>query len=111
MGFLGYSLIADAGFLAMNVKLCVEDYSLDCTYNCVNNYCASNSTHSSDGEHIYAIEIGDFSNVSGDNGGYKDFTFLNTLELAKASSHIIYLTPGTDLAKPANEAWRIWIDF
>lgn len=60
-------------------------------------------------EWIESIAIGSFSNNSGNNGGYGDFTNL-TQNLVAGENYALTLTPGY-AAGAFREFWRIWIDF
>ena len=64
-----------------------------------------NSTY----EWINAISFGNWSNTSGNNGGYGDYVGTAPIELAIGSNNIA-LTPGF-AASPHNVHWRVWIDF
>ncbi|PLX20102.1 MAG: hypothetical protein C0599_09675, partial [Salinivirgaceae bacterium] len=71
-------------------------------------YCASQGNNSSY-EWIESIEFGSFSNVSGNNGGYEDFTNM-TVNLTPGASEAITLTPGFS-GSTYTEYWVIWIDY
>ena len=60
------------------------------------------------GEYIDGILIGAYSSMSGDNGGYGDFTGEN-IELNIGEENFFSLTPGFSFIE-YEEAWRIWID-
>ena len=70
-------------------------------------YCSSSGRNVSY-EWIELITIGTFSNPSGANGGYADFTGM-VADLAIGANSII-LTPGFRYGS-YNEYWRIWVDF
>lgn len=60
-------------------------------------------------EWIESVAIGSYSNNSGDNGGYGDFTNLSQ-NLVVGENYALTLTPGYS-AGAFREFWRIWIDF
>lgn len=70
-------------------------------------YCSSNGQNTSD-EWIEAVTVGSFSNVSGDNDGY--FNFSNTsILLEKGKTVDVSLAPGF-ANNTFPEYWKIWID-
>jgi hypothetical protein len=71
-------------------------------------YCESMGLNTSY-EWIQAVSVGDLNKISGDNGGYADFTadIMTTVVGADVS---VTLTPGFADAT-YNEAWAIWIDY
>lgn len=73
----------------------------------VNCYCAPSA--STVDEWIQSISIGDFTNNSGNNGGYGNYSVIS-LTLAQGESYSTTLEPGYSvLVFP--EYWKIWIDF
>ncbi len=71
-------------------------------------YCASQGNNTND-EYIDRVQLGSINNLSGNNGGYANFTSISTT-LVKGSSNTITITPrwtGTVY----NEAYRVWIDY
>lgn len=71
-------------------------------------YCASKGNNTND-EYIDRVQLGSINNLSGNNGGYADFTSISTT-LSKGSSNTITITPkwtGTVYY----EAYRVWIDY
>ncbi len=79
--------------------------------NCVDlTYC----TNSADGsyEWIESVEIDAWSNVSGGDGGYGDFTNggAASLTLDLNQSYNFTLTPGFNAGSAYDESFRIWID-
>jgi len=71
-------------------------------------YCASNGSNTSD-EWINKVVLGSINNTSGNNGGYGNFTSLNT-NLTAGNTYTINLTPG--FSGPTYlEYWRVWIDY
>ncbi|WP_410006450.1 M4 family metallopeptidase [Aequorivita nionensis] len=71
-------------------------------------YCTSQGNNTND-EYIDRVQLGSINNLSGNNGGYADFTSIS-ITLAKGSSNTITITPrwtGTVYY----EAYRVWIDY
>ncbi len=71
-------------------------------------YCASQGNNTND-EYIDRVQLGSINNLSGNNGGYANFTSIST-SLPKGSSNTITITPkwtGTVY----REAYRVWIDY
>ena len=71
-------------------------------------YCASKGSNSSY-EWIAAVNVGNISNSTGNNGGYADFTSIQT-DLEQGGAYSISLSPGFS-GSTYNEYWKIWIDF
>ncbi len=71
-------------------------------------YCDANG-NSSSGEWIQAVSLGAFSNTSGNNGGYGNFTN-QTAYLDPGQSYNVALTPGFS-GTTYNEHWVVWIDY
>jgi trimeric autotransporter adhesin len=71
-------------------------------------YCASKGTSSSL-EFINRVQLGTINNLSGNNGGYADFTNLSA-SLNTGSSYTITITPGWS-GSARREAYRVWIDY
>ncbi|QAA82166.1 T9SS type A sorting domain-containing protein [Aequorivita sp. H23M31] len=71
-------------------------------------YCNSNGNNTND-EYIDRVKLGSINNLSGNNGGYGNFTQLTTT-LAKGTSNTITITPKWTGSK-YNEAYRVWIDY
>jgi serine protease len=72
------------------------------------NYCSSNGQSVAD-EWIQSVQFDAFTNVSGSNGGYADFTgnpYLMTIGVPQSFT----LTPGF-AGTAFTERWRIWIDY
>ncbi len=87
----------------------VEINTSGCT-TCANTpVCAANADDSSL-EFIQSIAVGTFTNVSGDNGGYADFTALGT-DLLTFYKYPYTLTPGFAGSFNYTETWQVWIDF
>ncbi len=71
-------------------------------------YCSSKGNSTND-EFIDRVQLGSINNLSGNNGGYADFTSLSTT-LAKGSSNTITITPKWT-GSVYREAYRVWIDY
>jgi bacillolysin len=71
-------------------------------------YCNANG-NDSNGEWIQSISVGAFSNNSGNNGGYGNFTN-QTINVDPGQSYNITLTPGF-AGGAFNEYWIVWIDY
>jgi hypothetical protein len=72
------------------------------------NYCASKGNSVSD-EWIANVTIGSFSNSTGANGGYADFS-ATQVPLVAGESTSLSLSPGFS-GSAYNEYWKIWIDY
>ncbi len=84
---------------------CPQDEYDACT---LPDYCNSSGSNTSY-EYIERVVLNTIDNTSGDNGGYGDFTNLNTT-LSNGLSYDITLTPGF-VSNAYNEVWAVWIDF
>jgi chitodextrinase len=71
-------------------------------------YCASRGNSTAD-EFINRVQLGTINNLSGNNGGYGNFTALST-NLVRGTSNSITITPGWT-ATVYSEAYRVWIDY
>ncbi|MDI9255924.1 reprolysin-like metallopeptidase [Flavobacterium sedimenticola] len=71
-------------------------------------YCASQGNSTAD-EYINRVQLGTINNLSGNNGGYGNFTALST-NLVRGTSNSITVTPAWTAAT-YSEAYRVWIDF
>jgi trimeric autotransporter adhesin len=71
-------------------------------------YCTSQGNNSNL-EYINQVQLGDINNVSGNNGGYADFTNLTTTLVAGTSNQIIIAPYLSSAAR--KEAYRVWIDY
>ncbi len=71
-------------------------------------YCTSQGNNTND-EYIDRVQLGSINNLSGNNGGYADFTSISTT-LSKGSSNTITITPRWS-GRAYNEAYRVWIDY
>jgi chitodextrinase len=71
-------------------------------------YCASRGNTTVD-EFINRVQLGTINNLSGNNGGYGNFTALST-NLVRGTSNTITITP-TWTGTVFREAYRVWIDY
>lgn len=71
-------------------------------------YCTSKGNSTND-EYIDRVKLGTINNLSGNNGGYADFTSLST-NLTKGSTSTITITPKWS-GTVYYEAYRVWIDY
>lgn len=71
-------------------------------------YCVSRGNSTAD-EFINRVQLGTINNLSGNNGGYGNFTALST-NLVRGTSNSITITPGWTGAA-FSEAYRVWIDY
>jgi hypothetical protein len=71
-------------------------------------YCASKGNNASE-EWIQTVQFGSFSNNSGSNAGYGNFTS-QTVSMSSGSSTSFTLTPGFN-GGPWSEYFSIWIDY
>lgn len=71
-------------------------------------YCTSQGNNTND-EYIDRVQLGSINNLSGNNGGYADFTSIST-SLTKGSSNTITITPRWT-GRTYSEAYRVWIDY
>src|SRR5690606_26568766 len=71
-------------------------------------YCASQGNSTAD-EYINRVQLGSINNLSGNNGGYGNFTTLST-NLVRGTSNTITSTPAWT-GSAYNEAYRVWIDW
>jgi len=71
-------------------------------------YCTSAGNNVSR-EWIQKVDLGTFSNNSGSNGGYGDYTS-SSISVESGQSYSIAMTPGFS-GKSRREFWRVWIDY
>lgn len=71
-------------------------------------YCNSQGNNTAD-EWIQSVQLGSINNISGNNGGYANYTNLST-NLVKGTSNTVTITPAWSGTK-YREAYRIWIDY
>jgi chitodextrinase len=71
-------------------------------------YCTSRGNNTAD-EYINRVQLGTINNLSGNNGGYGNFTALST-NLVRSTSNAITITPAWT-ATVFSEAYRVWIDY
>lgn len=87
--------------------------TVSCDFNvtveeCQPDYCDARG-YCSNYEWIQNVNVGSISNNSGNDGGYGDYTNLNTTFTA-GSSESITLTPGFS-GQSYREYWKVWIDW
>ena len=70
-------------------------------------YCSSSGTSAS--EWIDQVDLGSFTNSSGNNGGYGDFTS-SIISVESGQTYNISLVPGFS-SRSQRESWRVWIDY
>lgn len=71
-------------------------------------YCTSRGTNTID-EYINRVQLGTINNISGNNGGYGNYTALST-NLVRGTSNTITITPfWTGVIY--SEGYRVWIDY
>ncbi len=78
------------------------------TLSIVKPYCIP-APKSSAREYINKVQLGAINNLSGNNGGYANFTTIST-NLALGSNNVVSITPAWS-GTIYSEAYRIWIDF
>jgi len=71
-------------------------------------YCSASGSNTSR-EWIDAITFGSFTNASGSDGGYGDYT-ASQISVESGQSYNIVLDPGFS-SKSRREFWRVWIDY
>ncbi len=71
-------------------------------------YCTSQGNNTND-EYIDRVQLGSINSLSGNNGGYGNFTSLST-NLTKGVSNTITITPRWT-GSTYSEAYRVWIDY
>ena len=71
-------------------------------------YCVSKGNSTAD-EYINRVQLGSINNLSGNNGGYGNFTNLST-NLVRGTSNTITITPAWT-GTVYSEAYRVWIDW
>jgi chitodextrinase len=71
-------------------------------------YCTSRGNSTAD-EYINRVQLGTINNLSGDNGGYGNFTNLST-NLVRGTSNTITITPAWTGTR-YREGYRVWIDW
>jgi chitodextrinase len=71
-------------------------------------YCTSRGNSTAD-EFINRVQLGSINNLSGNNGGYGNFTNLST-NLVRGTSNTITITP-TWTSTVYREGYRVWIDW
>lgn len=86
----------------------VEDYTI-IFEDPAASYCEAKGNDSSF-EWIESVKFENTEKVSGNDGGYADFTASTDLSLAIGTSNSVTLIPGF-ASSSYNEYWRIWIDY
>ncbi len=71
-------------------------------------YCSSSGSNATY-EYINRVQLNSINNLSGNNGGYGNFTSMSTT-LNPGSSYTATLTPGFS-GSSYTEHWRVWIDY
>ncbi|MBP6557724.1 MAG: T9SS type A sorting domain-containing protein [Flavobacterium sp.] len=71
-------------------------------------YCTSRGNNTAD-EYINRVQLGTINNLSGNNGGYGNFTALST-NLVRGTANTVTITPAWT-ATVYSEAYRVWIDY
>lgn len=71
-------------------------------------YCTSSGSSTSS-EWVETVDFGSFTNSSGSNGGYGDFTGTQ-ISVESGQSYSLDLTPGFS-NRSRREFWRVWIDY
>jgi bacillolysin len=74
-----------------------------------NTYCTSKGNNTTRG-YINKVSIETINNLSGNNGGYGDFTS-QSVNLEKAATYSIELTPGFIQGAAYFEYWTVYIDY
>jgi PKD repeat protein len=101
-----YDVTLTVGNSAGNDTKIITDYITVTEY--VITYCPSSGA-STAAEWINSVSLGSFSNSSGSDGGYGDFTG-TTVSLESGQSYNFTGTPGFS-GRANQEYWRVWIDF
>jgi hypothetical protein len=71
-------------------------------------YCASKGNSVAD-EYINRVQLGTINNLSGANGGYRDYTNLST-NLGRSTAYTITITPAWT-GTVYSEGYAVWIDY
>ncbi|MGJ8591374.1 MAG: GEVED domain-containing protein [Aquaticitalea sp.] len=103
----GYSFRVTAKDAAGNISGYSNTVNVTTLSNSVT-YCTSQGNNTND-EYIDRVQLGSINNLSGNNGGYGNFTSLST-NLAKGTSNTIIITPKWT-GSTYSEAYRVWIDY
>lgn len=94
-------IVTDANGCTVSQTITVQD-------NNVPSYCTIQGTNQNF-EFIEAVALNAMNNVSGDDGGYGDYTSIVT-NLEQGATANVTLTPGF-VGQDYQEGWRIWIDY
>ncbi len=103
----GYSFYVRAKDAAGNSSANSNTVNITTLANTVT-YCASQGNSTAD-EYINRVQLGSINNLSGNNGGYGNFTNLST-NLVRGTSNTITITPAWT-GTVYSEAYRVWIDW
>lgn len=71
-------------------------------------YCVARGSNTNF-EWIQSVQIGNYLNESGNDGGYGNFSTAAPVPLSPGATYALTLTPGYQ-NNPFNESWRIWVD-
>ncbi len=102
-----YSFYVRAKDAAGNVSVNSNTVNVTTLANSVS-YCTSQGNSTAD-EYINRVQLGSINNLSGNNGGYGNFTNLST-NIVRGTSNTITITPAWT-GTTYNEAYRVWIDW
>ena len=102
-----YTFYVRAKDAAGNVSANSNNVNVTTLANTVN-YCASQGNSTAD-EYINRVQLGSINNLSGNNGGYGNFTNLST-NLVRGTSNTITITPAWT-GSVYREGYRVWIDW
>ncbi len=75
----------------------------------VNSYCVSKGNNTAHG-YINKVSMETINNLSGNNGGYGNFTSMSA-SLQKAATYTVELTPGFVQGAAYFEYWTVYIDY
>ncbi|WP_026709623.1 reprolysin-like metallopeptidase [Flavobacterium filum] len=103
-----YTFNVRAKDAAGNISVNSNTVSVTTLANTTVTYCASRGNSTAD-EFINRVQLGSINNLSGNNGGYGNFTNLST-NLVRGTSNAITITPGWT-GTVYSEAYRVWIDW
>ena len=103
-----YTFNVRAKDAAGNISVNSNTVSVTTLANTTVTYCASRGNSTAD-EFINRVQLGTINNLSGNNGGYGNFTNLST-NLVRGTSNTITITP-TWTSTVYREGYRVWIDW
>ena len=87
-----------------------NEIGIDCGGDCSACFYCDSHAINSDNKYISQVGFNTLNNTSGNDGGYGDFTDLNT-PISADSTYSIYLTPSIINGEISKLYWRVWIDF